>query len=66
MAIPKAPINRIIKENGAERISASAVDELVAYLEEEAARVSKKAIENAKIAKRQTVKDEDIKLAIDN
>ena len=41
MAIPKAPVNRIIKDAGAERVS------------------------DAKIAKRQTVKADDIALAID-
>ena len=64
MAIPKAPVKRIIKEEGAERISADAVDALVAYLEADADAVAKKAIEYAKVAKRQTVKAEDIALAI--
>ncbi len=64
MAIAKAPINRILKEEGAERVSAEAVDALVAYLEEEATEIAKKAIQNAKIAKRQTVKADDIKLAL--
>ena len=50
MAIPKAPVNRIIKDAGAERVRAA---------------VAKKAIEYAKIAKRQTVKADDIALAID-
>ena len=65
MAIPKAPVNRIIKEAGAERVSDAAVVALVEYLEAEAAAVSKKAIEYTKIAKRQTVKADDIALAID-
>ena len=64
MAIPKAPVNRIIKEAGAERVSDAAVVALVEYLEADAAAVAKKAIEYAKIAKRQTVKADDIKLAI--
>ena len=64
MAIPKAPVNRIIKEAGAERVSDAAVVALVEYLEAEAAAVSKKAIEYTKIAKRQTVKADDIALAI--
>ena len=55
MAIPKAPVNRIIKEAGAERVSDAAVVALVEYLEADAAAVAKKAIEYAKIAKRQTV-----------
>ena len=61
--INQAPLKRIIQEAGAERVSADAVDALVAYLEADADAVAKKAIEYAKIAKRQTVKAEDIALA---
>ena len=64
MAIPKAPVKRIIQEEGAERVSADAVDALVEYLEADADAIAKKAIEYATIAKRQTVKAEDIALAI--
>ena len=63
MAIPKAPVKRIIQEEGAERVSADAVDALVAFLEADADAVAKKAIKYAKIANRQTVKAEDIALA---
>ncbi|WP_366925546.1 histone [uncultured Methanobrevibacter sp.] len=56
MAIPKAPVKRIIQEEGAERVSADAVDALVAYLEDKADAVAKEAVKNAKAAKRQTVK----------
>ena len=64
--IPKAPIARIIKESGAERVSEDAKAELVAYLEEVARDVAKEANAVAKIAKRKTVKADDIKLAIKN
>jgi histone H3/H4 len=64
MAIPKAPIKRIIQEEGAERVSADAVDALVEFLEAEAEAVSKKAITYSKYAKRKTVKADDIDLAI--
>ena len=71
MAIPVAPIGRIIKEAGAERVSEDAKAELAAYVEEvardvakEAAQVAKKAIKFAALAKRKTVKAEDIELAI--
>lgn len=63
MAIPKAPVKRIIKEAGAERVSADAVDALVEFLEDYAEEVSKKAVSYAKYAKRKTVKGEDIALA---
>ncbi|WP_405303907.1 histone family protein [Methanobrevibacter sp.] len=65
MAIPKAPVKRIIQEAGAERVSADAVDALEEYLEDYAEEVSKKAITYAKYANRKTVKAEDIALAID-
>ena len=64
--IPKAPIARIIKESGAERVSEDAKEELAAYLEEVARNVAKEANNVAKIAKRKTVKADDIKLAIKN
>ena len=50
--IPKAPIARIIKESGAERVSEDAKAELAAYLEEVARDVAKEANSVAKIAKR--------------
>jgi histone H3/H4 len=65
MAIPKAPVKRIIQEASAERVSADAVDALTEYLEDYAEDVSKKAVTYAKYAKRKTVKEEDIALAID-
>ena len=64
--IPKAPVARIIKESGAEIVSEDAKAELAAYLEEVAREVAKEANAVAKIAKRKTVKAEDIKLAIKN
>ncbi|WP_407391404.1 histone family protein [Methanobrevibacter sp.] len=64
--IPKAPIARIIKESGAERVSEDAKEALAAYLEEVARDVAAKANNAAKIAKRKTVKAEDIELVIKN
>ena len=64
MAIPVAPIGRIIKEAGAERVSEDAKKELSAYVEAQAAQVAKKAIKFAALAKRKTVKADDIELAI--
>ena len=59
--IPKAPIARIIKEAGAERVSEDAKAELAAYVEEVAREVAKEATQVAKIAKRKTIKADDIK-----
>ncbi|WP_299526453.1 histone family protein [uncultured Methanobrevibacter sp.] len=64
--IPKAPIARIIKDTGAERVSEDAKAELAEYLEEVARNVAIEANNVAKIAKRKTIKPEDIKLAIKN
>ena len=64
MAIPKAPVKRIIQNEGAERVSADAVDALVEYLEDYGEEVSKKAVAYARYAKRKTVKAEDIALGI--
>ena len=64
--IPKAPIARIIKDTGAERVSEDAKAELAAYLEEVARNVAIEANNVAKFAKRKTITPEDIKLAIKN
>ena len=64
--IPTAPIARIIKEAGAERVSEDAKAALAAYVEEVAREVAKEATQVAKIAKRKTIKADDIKLAIKN
>ena len=50
--IPKAPIARIIKDTGAERVSEDAKAELAEYLEEVARDVAIEANNVAKIAKR--------------
>ena len=62
--IPKAPIARIIKESGAERVSEDAKVALAEYVEEVARNVAKEANNVAKIAKRKTIKAEDIKFAV--
>lgn len=66
MAIPKAPVKRIIQDAGAERVSADAVDALVEYLEAYGEETAEKAVTYAKYAKRKTVKADDIALAIDS
>ncbi len=64
--IPKAPVARIIKETGAERVSEDAKAVLAEYLEEVARNVAIEANNVAKLAKRKTIKPDDIKLAIKN
>lgn len=64
--IPKAPIGRIMKDAGAERVSEDAKEELIMYIEQVVRDVTVEANKVAKIAKRKTIKPEDIKLAIKN
>lgn len=62
--LPLAPVERIIRKAGAERVSESAGIELAKVLEDYGIEISREAITLAKHAKRTTVKDEDIRLAV--
>lgn len=61
--LPLAPIERLIKKAGAERVSESAARELSIVLQERAAAISSKAVKLAKHAGRVTVTEDDIKMA---
>ncbi|KXS40292.1 MAG: archaeal histone [Methanohalophilus sp. T328-1] len=63
--IPVAPVGRVIREAGAERISESASEELARILEEYGMKISTEAIALARHAGRKTVKEVDIKMAVD-
>ena len=62
--IPIAPVERIVRKAGAERVGADATKVLRDHLEEYAEEIARRAAEFARHAGRKTVKAEDIKLAI--
>jgi histone H3/H4 len=62
--LPIAPIDRLIRKAGAERVSEDAAKVLAEHLEEYAIELARKSAEYARHAGRKTVKAEDIKLAI--
>ena len=62
--ISKAPVTRLMRNAGAERVSEDASQALAEVLEEYGEKVARKAVSLAKHAGRKTVKKEDIYEAI--
>lgn len=58
-----SPMYRILKKNGADRVSDESANELRKITEELAGRVAKSAVQLATHAGRKTVKGEDVRLA---
>ena len=63
MSLPNAPVERILRNAGAERVSKDAVEELRKALEDLGEEISRDAIKMAEHAERNTVKKEDIEMA---
>ncbi len=62
--IPTAPVTRLMRNAGAERVSEDASQALVEVLEEYGETVARKAVSLAKHAGRKTVNAEDVQLAV--
>lgn len=58
-----APMHRLCKKAGAERVSEAAAKELAKALEEVGTRIAKEALDFAMHAGRKTIKAEDIEIA---
>ncbi len=59
-----APMHRLCKKAGAERVSEAAAKELAKELEEIGTKIAKEALDFAMHAGRKTIKSEDIEIAV--
>lgn len=63
MTLPNAPVERIIRNAGAERVSKEAVEELREAVEEAGSDIASDAVDMADHADRNTVTREDVEMA---
>lgn len=61
--LAKAPLKKALKDAGADRVSDTAADQFAYLTGKWVEKVAKKAVENARHAKRKTVKVGDVRLA---
>ncbi len=61
--IPVAPMHRLCKKAGAERVSEAAAHELAKVLDEIGTKIAKEAFDYAMYAGRKTIKTKDIEIA---
>jgi histone H3/H4 len=64
MVVMKSKVKELFKKGGVSRVSNEAVEEVAKAVEKYVEEIVKKAVANAKHAKRETVKGEDVKLAL--
>lgn len=63
LKIPLAPVERMLKKQGAQRVSKKSAEAFAEVLEDITADIAAEALKMAKHAGRKTVKAEDVKLA---
>jgi len=64
MELPLAPVERLIRDVGAHRVSEDAKKELASALERKVAELTKKAVELATKEKRKTIKGKDVRMVV--
>jgi histone H3/H4 len=63
LEIAVAPMHRLCKKAGADRVSEAAAKELASVLDEIGVKIAKEALDYAMHARRKTIKAEDIEIA---
>lgn len=64
--LPEKTIERCMKEDGADRISKEAKEEMGIFLRDVLLRATKASVDAAKLGKRKTIMAKDVKFAINN